>query len=660
MNWVSVCIVLAFMCGCTEEKDLYQPEETPDYVGSEPCTLNFSTTQDVTLDFNYDVAKGFISVYDLYTENPFNEDGSRRDDLTPIAGGIYSAGSGTVARVIPSHVKELYLFTTSMFVPVLSHATIQGGVAQFSQVNLPAPGRSDSSDTRTIGDRKIDKEVRPVSDFRIVPSPMWHMYDLINPDVKKDIPAEVLTAFSQAFPDSKKTDPKFYRDATFEIINDNNGQGAKVYVSVIYTNAIFNNSLSYFTYKGDKAFKDFTTTEKNNLKVINLFKYADVYNNAHTDKKRGLTPGNYIQLLYCDENGNYSETFPKGSKIGWILHSDAMTGSLTAPLNLKNNWFYSTPEWNTSDLHGTNRTIFFTTKDSNGESFNCFGFEDTFDGDGDCNDVLFHVLTDPADAVVPPPSIDPEVIEDIEKSENKKGVLAFEDNWPEQGDYDLNDVVVKYNSTITYLDKVSVGQVSVKKVVDQFSLIHTGALYNNAFSYKVDIPLTSLKSVTIDGKAYTPVRDGNGFIIELCPNVKAVIPAMQFGVTPKNYTVEMEFVEGAVKESDFVTRTAPYNPFISPAEFPGVEVHLPMYPPTTRANSSLFGTKDDRSNPANQLWYVSGENNKYPFAIHLSDAYDNFVVPAESEKIYITYPQYTNWVNSGMTTNKDWYLHPSK
>lgn len=662
MSGVSVFIALTLLWGCTE-KDLYDPEKDPSNVGTTPCTLNFSTTQSVKLEFNYNVASGFVSVYDLYTENPLNEDGAIRTDLTPIAGGISIAGSAPVTRIIPSHVKELYLYSLSLFVPVLSHAAIEEGVARFSQVNLP--GVADNSpSTRTIGDRKIDRYLKSTGDFRTTPSPMWHMYDLISPDAQKDIPVEVLTAFSQAFPDGKKTDPKFYRDATFEIQNDNNGQGAKVYVSVIYANCIYNNALSYFTYKTNKDFKNFSTAEKNNLKVINIFKYADVYNNAHADKKQGLTPGKYVQLLYLDENGNYSEYFPKGAKIGWILHSNAQTGSLSSNLNLNKDWFYSTPEWNASDKHGNNRTIFFTTKDSKGESFNCFGFEDTLNGDGDCNDVLFHVLTDPSDAVIPPPSIDPE---DIEKSETKKGVLAFEDNWPKQGDYDLNDVVVKYNSTISYVDKAKVNgtgvvydETTVEKVIDHFSFIHTGAIYNNGFSYKVNISPSFVKSIKIDGVAYTPVNDGNGFIIDLCPNVKAVIAPMVFGTTPKNYTVEMEFVEGAVKERDFVTQAAPYNPFIFPAEFPGVEVHLPMYPPTSRANLSFFGTEDDRSEPGKQLWYVSGANNKYPFAIHLANANDNFVVPAELEKIYNTYPRYTDWVNSEMTTNQDWYLHPKK
>ena len=34
-----------------------------------------------------------------------------------------------------------------------------------------------------------------------------------------------------------------------------------------------------------------------------------------------------------------------------------------------------------------------------------------------------------------------------------KGILAFEDNWPDKGDYDLNDMILKYNSVMYYNTK---------------------------------------------------------------------------------------------------------------------------------------------------------------------------------------------------------------
>ena len=275
--------------------------------------------------------------------------------------------------------------------------------------------------------------------------------------------------------------------------------------------------------------------------------------------------------------------------------------------------------------------------------------------------MVFHVYSDPADGLSELPEVKPE---DITITETYKGILAFEDNWPKKGDYDLNDVVVKYQSDVTYIAKAgNTDDATALKAVDTFSFVHTGATYRNAFSYKVNISPASISSITILDenknikKDYTTqiITDGDGFIIDLCPNVKGVIEAMTDGEVevPQVYTVTMEFKDGTVKQNYFAKNCAPYNPFIAPAEKPGVEVHLPMYPPTKRAEKSYFGTEDDRSD-GGTIWYVSGENIKFPFAIHLSDV-TSFRIPKEEYDISTTYPNYLKWVESGMTDYKDWY-----
>lgn len=661
-----LCTGFFLFVGCSD-KDYYDPTPDPDPtdVGSNPSGLNFSTTQEVKFDLNYDAPKGFVSVFDVYAEYPLDANGELRSNVTPIAGGINVVGTSQLSRVIPSYVTELYAYSSSLFVPQLSYAKIENGRAVFSQVDIDAAVSAGAS-SRSIGDKKVDKYLTSVDDFYAWTENGHYRNDLINPDVTLTIAPEVFTAISQAFPPGKRVDPIFYRDATVEIVKENKDQGgAKVYVSVISAGGSYNNSLSYFTYNGDKEFKDFSTEEINNLKVINVFRYADVINNTIVNKNAGLTPGKYAQLLYLDEEGNYSEIFPVNTKIGWVLHSNAFVNQIS-DVNPAREWLYSTPEWNTPGKYGNNFTIFFQTTDNEGNPFNCFGFEDMPNGgDGDCNDVIFHVLTDPIDAIAPPPSIDPDP---IETEEAIKGILAFEDNWPRQGDYDLNDVVVEYNSTVTYVQDgetvnggvpVGEGDITVKSVKDVFSFIHTGATFNNAFSYKVNIPRSKVKSVKIDGEDYATIPDGAGFVIELCPNVREVITPMTYGVTPKVYTVDMEFVDGAVLQDGFSQLAAPYNPFISPRETAGAEIHLPMYEPTSKANRSYFGTADDRSDQST-LWYVSGENNKYPFAIHLSGTNDGFVVPKEAAKIYVTYPRYSSWVDSNMTTDRDWYLYPAQ
>ena len=686
LTCVSACIFM----GC-EDKDYYDPEKDPNYVGDKPSTLDFSTSQTVKLLFNYDIANGFVSTFSLYTDYPMTSDGSLRTDMEPIAAGIYVAGYSDITRTIPSYVTDLYLYSSTLFVPMLSHAKIENGVASFEDigVDIAEEVTTRAGNAGDLWSRKISKYLRSADDYYMDKTADHFMYDLIpgSANIINEIPLEVMTAIGNTFPEKKRLQEreggKFIQDANFHVRRAD----TRVYVSILYAGCTINNSLSYYVYTGDKDFQDLTKEETAKLELINLYQLAEANNNKvrSVENRKGLTPGKYIQLLYKNSDGDYVEEFPENAKIGWKLHRNGflleeskIEGSeiKVKEMKVKENAesLFSTSVWNdpkrgdNGHSADTRYTIYFQTKDNNNNIYNCFGFEDViYNSDEDYNDLIFHVLTDPADGLVPPPSI---VEEDIEKTEKKKGVLAFEDNWPEQGDYDLNDVVIKYSSDITYVYTVKKeGQtttstdVTVKKVTDNFSFIHNGATFSNAFSYKIDLSPNVIEGITITDEKTGNVTDyttkisadGNGFIIDLCP--KNPLPSMVMGATPYNYTVVMEFKDGAVLQDDFAKVAAPYNPFITPTgNFPGAEVHLSMYRPTNRVDMDLFGTEDDRSNKSN-LWYVSGTNNKYPFAIHLdgADAHNNFVIPKEEEKINITYPRYMDWVESDMNSDKDWY-----
>lgn len=680
MVWALLSMGL-LVTACTDNKDYYDPEKEPGYVGKEASTLDFSTSQTVELQLNYDVANGFVSTFDLYTEYPLTSGGSLRTDLTPIAGGIDVKGTSKHSRVIPAHITKLYLYSGTMFVPLLSYAEINNGVANFQMMDVEIAETPDSraGNAGSFWEKPISEYLTYADDLQSTTDAANKIYkfDLKNPAIHNTIPPEILTAISSTFKEANIVDEKYYKDATIKLEKGKEGQGGvEVFVSMLHSGAGFYNSLSYFVYTGDKELTELSQAEVEALEIINLFRFADVYTNTISAAKKntlGLTPGKYIQLKYKNENGELVNEFPVGAQIGWILHPNSFH---TYDLSIGNNMgrLFSVSYWNEAfnktknpEVFTNNYNIFFSATADNGDVYNCFGFEDQpkHASDGDCNDVVFHVLTNPTDAINPPPSITEEE-KDIENTENKKGILAFEDNWPEKGDYDLNDVVVKYSSAITYT-QTGTADAFVKKVEDKFSLVHSGATFNNAFSYKIDIAPSAIKKITIStsgGKSgatetidYTNkiVADGNGFIIDLCTGVLDVIDPMTTVANPQNYTVVMEFVDGAVSQNAFSGKAAPYNPFIAAGgNYANAEVHLPMYTPTSRADMGLFGTEDDRSNKST-LWYVSGTNNKFPFAIHL-DGVDSFDYKIERQSIDITYPNYSKWVDSDMTEYKDWYL----
>lgn len=684
-SFSTVCLValLVLFTGC-EEKDLYKPE--PPIEGDKPSTLDYSTSKTLTLALNYQVSPGYVSTFDVYTEYPLDADGVLKQDLQPIAGGINIAGVSDIKRVIPAYVKELYVYSEDLFIPRLLHATVDdaAGVASFEPATITV-ANEEVAQTRTIGNKKIDKYLKAESDFYDDNKYQWDWssfsnklveskYDLKAPDMEKTIPSELLNAIKQAFPEKTAAAEIYYEDAMVEVKSDpNDVGGARIHVSVLHAGCGYNNSLSYFVYNGPKKLEELTSDERNALEVINVFQLADVYNNSFKNKKMGLTPGHYVQLKYKNEEGKYVNEFPIGSKIGWILHSDGFDESNFAVKEGASR-IYSIANWNTNQAK---RTIFFGYETKSGDKYSCFGFEDTpAGGDNDCNDVIFHVHIDPFDAVNPPPFI-PEP-GTIEKTSTHCGVLAFEDNWPNKGDYDLNDVVVKYSSTITTVqdgettensggELVPKGEITVKRVEDVFSFVHTGATFANGFSYKVDIDPSKIKSIKItDNKGntvdYTAIADGAGFIVNICDDVKKLISPMVPVTTPAVFTVRMDFNEKAVKDEGFEVLQAPYNPYIRPVnsniDSDGIEVHLPFYYPTSMADMSLFGTRFDVSDPATDTYYASKESVYYPFALHLFGC-SEFTIPTESKTIDCTYPKYTNWVNCKCgIDDADWYLYP--
>jgi len=672
-----VCAGISVFTGCTD-KDYYDPENDPDYVGKEPSNLDFSTTQRVKFNFNYDAPKGFVSVFDVYTENPLDENGVLRSDVSPIAGGINAAGVSQITRTIPAYVNELYVYSPNLFVPLLSKAKIENGMASFEQVEIPRDKDPYSSfftragNAGTFGERTVATYLKGINDYYDKTENGHFMYDLIQPDLIREIPTEVLTTIGQTFREGKTPDPRFIKDANLVIdIEDN--KKAKIYISILYTNCSWRNSLSYFVYTGTKTdLSELTTEEVEELELINVYALANA-NTNRTIERSGITPGAYTQLLYRNEEGELVEEFPKGAIIGWRLAGNAFNkDTFTETLQSYGGTLFSVSAWNPEKInrkpgaegYESTQTVYFSVDDKEGNTFNCFGFEDKYNkSDEDFNDLIFHIYSDPVDALVPPPAVE---VEDIEYDETIYGTLAFEDFWPAQHDYDMNDVIVKYASTISYIQTIKTSEgvivdesdITVKKVEDLFTLVHTGADYNNAFSYKVNIDPSKVKSITVDGEAREPIADGSGFIIDICPNVREVLIPMDYNTPHKEYKVVIEFVEKEILQDDFYDLGAPYNPFISPKETPGAEVHLPMYPPTTRVNYDLFGTGDDRSDK-NTIWYVSGAKNKYPFAIHLSGEVERFE-PEETKKVYVTYPDYSKWVESDMKSNQDWYLHPVK
>lgn len=269
--------------------------------------------------------------------------------------------------------------------------------------------------------------------------------------------------------------------------------------------------------------------------------------------------------------------------------------------------------------------------------------------ESDFNDFTFVVTTDPQQAIdhedVPPLPIPPYYLQNTE--DPKTGTLLFEDNYPEAGDYDMNDFVVTYAlRRVTYIHfdpntGTSTPPLYLGAVDYAFTPKHDGAWYGCSFDFM------------LNDVHETPVH-----VYNLASNqtmgdltVESIRGRVDLGF--KSETVG----EGDDKDcipsgtrwlADEYTIDRIFNPFITTNE-KGYEIHLPGYKASAGAN--LEGLTEWQK--AYKL-----EDGQHPYAANIPT--QNYQIVTEQMTIDQFYPDFTKWVESNKTTNEDWYLYPNQ
>ncbi|WP_373186362.1 LruC domain-containing protein [Bacteroides xylanisolvens] len=623
------------------QKDVYDPANSGDK--EEEVTLDnyfdFATTKNIQLNIDY--GKECPRVYfEVYAENPLSyvaEGGQiiKKAGVSHIATGFTDIqGRYIKPASFPTAVSEVYIYSPDFGVPTLYKTKVVGSdvSAKITFENALDVTPVDSS-TRSAQTRSSLKFIT-----NVIPNVLgtWNVNtgrpNYLDTSKKINVDATLKSYITTYFPEGKNNvGTNLVSDDADILIKED----ANVVVNYFGGDTGAQSVFAYYCYSENASIDEIRQAAKH---------ACVIFPNAHKSNL-GNYSGVAVNLKYINETGSFPEEeperIPAGTKIGFLIWNDGWRG-----VKANGNMFYSTKSLNSDKI---SHTAIFAAKNKAGDRVNVITMEDWKNGENDYNDVAFVISSNPIAAIEVPDVPNPG---DRQGTEKYSGVLGFEDNWPEQGDYDLNDVVMKYQSSVDYnIDN------KVLNIIDKFTLAWTGANYKNSFAYEVPFDLSKASKVTVNGSE-TSSYSGN--VITLFKDAKAELGVSNVNaedminqnIQEKTYTVSIQFNNPTLDKSVVV---APYNPFIKVFNS-ATEVHLTDHKPTTGANNRFPSGADISRGDVDGTYFICKDG--FPFAIHVDARLDasilNLDLKKENQRIDKTYPKFAEWAKTRDPQIKWW------
>ena len=431
---------------------------------------------------------------------------------------------------------------------------------------------------------------------------------------------------------------------------------AEVWVTFVHEGADYKNALGFYTYPTGTTPQ---TPDQLGSKTILL------PNASLSGSGGGLQPGNTL----------YLGVFQPNTTIGWLLAANGFISGSNVRTNVP--MYYSDVHLNPETAQNKKQHSVLVYDEASQRLV--IGFEDLprqNGSDDDFNDLIFFVTINPITAVdlenIPPIDIpgdrdrdgisdlfdeypdDPELaFNNYTYGPDSWGTLAFEDLWPNVGDYDFNDIVVDYK----YNQITQAGNL-VKKVEMFYKFRATGARNANGFAVQLPFPSSNLANVQpIIPALFEHETDGPKAVFRFFNSAFDLIPQPTGFINtnpdqpyyqPVDFGVSF-YLQSPVAISN-ITPTPPYNPFIFVGGVRSHEVHLPGYAPTSKMDLNLYGTGDDTSVPNQGRWYKTVNN--LPFAVNIPVSFN---YPTEHSQLTRAYLKFKDWAQSNGSIYPDWY-----
>lgn len=636
------CALLA--AGCVKEPASNRTlPDSDDY-------FDFKIDRQTALSVDYGFPnKDYPVLFEIYDQNPLTENGdgeSVKRDIEPIYRGT-TDGSGRFSADIRMLTSLQKVWLCSEYPGTLSpvELEIEDNRIAFSQKayveRLRAKGTRAATESGhtypdgwlTLGDWDQYGTPDYLEAERTMP-PASTLYDINEVFVKLNNTNKLKDRYPGFFAPGLSSDLQIVKPT-------------KVYLVFINSTAAWRNTVGYYTYPTGQE-----PQSVDELQRVLVFPDASpfVKRIGATTARGALAGGDRVQLKYWDGE-KFNDEFPAGVSIGWWLEGMGFNAN-TGNIAIQNKGRFARFSTDRLNADGERRTV--ALLDPRSRKIVAIGFEDNIDLR--YNDATFYLEVEEEGAIdgnIPDLPDDGNGPSDEENYVKTDGFLMFEDLWPYAGDYDMNDVMIKYSSKV-YKHIVNN---AVYRIETEYIPCHNGGQLRSGFGVQLSgIAPDAVHKTTLVGATPSDYMEGQSLepgqkhpTVLLFNDIRSVLD--------KKISVIFELND--VAES---TVAPPFNPFIfvDSDKTRGKEVHLVKHMPTDKADPSLFGTGHDGSRPGDNLYYVLAKNDtQYPFALNMPFLED-IPIPQEGVKIDDSYPRFRSWVESDGKSNKDWYLYPAR
>ncbi len=722
-QFITRLCIYAFACvvaiACKDTDDFFD-KGTDSSVDNTANTFDFSTTQDIDLIVDYSAFNAKIPVYfSVYNVNPFVNENKADEYIDESIKPIFAAYTGLDGKydqtvTLPAYARVLHIVTGNFVVGLRRTAVeIINGQAKAVVENPMANAQS----RMTRGAWNVPGTGTATTDL----SKMTHLYKKGNGDqVYKPWVTPLGTWDSNSGRPNyllNSNDPVLISKGLVFTEEEFNGmyntacdalnsgttlkeqyraaadleltKAAEISITAMGSSTCWNSSLGYYYYD-----KNNPPQSKMDMNIIMLFPNTQDgqwprgnYPNNKYNGNIGMLRGDVIQLKYYPNiaNGDLSgesDIFPAGTKVGFILKTNAwgqrgndyaVNGSSYA--KAKNIWAATTDGLSSAfdsgvkfpNPDGEARSAKFAYTAPNGKEYVVVSFEDACD-DKDYDDLMFAL--NPADAfdLTGTPRI-------ASRRFSVEGVYGFEDKWPEEGDYDMNDLMVDLRHDMEYYTHPDG---SKKLIRENFYLTpyHNYITLKNGLAVRLDNTISKVATIYVKkilpGQT-TPVDA----TYKKYNNLYYYLPEITWSESePKLWylTDDITKQEGVTylfevtyKEAQEASGTT-IKPFLWRKLDNGkhLEVHIPFEEPTSKIDATLFGKYADKSNPnkkknGKKMYYVGAGD--FPFAFYLHgvsiDEFKETILQRanESKRIDTFFPEFLDWSISEGARNFEWYLH---